>query len=300
MKLKAITDWLRDNQYEFSCVGENDVEVTGFSSLNSCNAGKITWVKKRENYEKLDDRSGITVAVVQDGLDLDIPNQIIAGNSKEVFFGILHHFWGTEKKQGFVGAGTFISPEAEIHPTAYIGYNCSIVGNVKIGANTVIENNVVIQDDVTIGERCYIQSQTVIGIAGYGYSKDPETGIKTMIEHFGGVRIGNDVFIASHVNIARGTIDDTIISDGVKIAPFTHIGHNNTVGENATIICANLFGSVKTGKDAYIVASTVQNQSQVGEHAVIGMGSIVTKPIPDNVVAFGIPAKVVKENNTDL
>ena len=300
MELKTIVLWLTESGYDFSFKGNDSCEISGFASLGSCEAGKITWVKKKENYEKLEDQSGITIAVVQDGLDLDIPNQIIAGNSKEVFFGILHHFWGTEKKQGFVGAGTYISPDAEIDPTAYIGYNCSIDGKVKIGANTVIENNVVIQGNVTIGERCHVQSQSVIGIDGFGYSKDPISGKKTMIEHFGGVRIGDDVFIASHVNIARGTMDNTVISDGVKIAPSTHIGHNNFIGENATIICSMIYGSCKIDKDSYVTASTIQNQLTVGEHTVIGMGSVVTKPIPDNVVAFGIPAKVTKENNTDL
>lgn len=300
MRIESVVKWLTENGYKISYKGDFNAEICGFASLNTCEDGKITWVKKKENYEKMDDHSGVTVAVVQEGLELDVPNQIIAANSKEVFFAILHHYWGSERQRGFIGEGTFISREAEIDPSAYIGYNCSIVGNVRIGANTVIENNVVIQGRVTIGERCYIQSQSVIGIDGFGYSKDPETGEKTMIEHFGGVKIGNDVFIASHVNIARGTIDDTVIMDGVKIAPSTHIGHNNHIGENATIICANLFGSVTTGKDAYIVASTIQNQSVVGAHSVIGMGSVVTKPIPDNVVAFGIPAKVTKENNTDL
>ena len=72
------------------------------------------------------------------------------------------------------------------------------------------------------------------------------------------------------------------------------------VGANATLICSKLFGSVETGSEAYIVSSTIQNQSKVGANTVIGMGSVVTKPIPDNVVAYGIPAKVIKENDTDL
>ena len=300
MEINEITRWLEENGYKYTFVGNQRTEVSGFASLSSCKTGDITWVKKKENYDKLMNRSGVTVAVVQEGLKLDIPSQIIALNSKEVFFAILHHFWGTEKENGFIGEGTFISQEAEIDPTVYIGHNCCIDGNVKIGAKTVIENNVVIQGNVTIGERCYIQSQTVIGIDGFGYSKDPETGKKTMIEHFGGVSIGNDVFIASHVNIARGTIDDTVICDGVKIAPTTHIGHNNYIGENVTVICSLMYGSVKTGKDTYISASVIQNQTTIGKHSVIGMGSVVTKHIPNDVVAFGIPAKIAKENNTDL
>lgn len=300
MKLKIITDWLEESGYEFSFKGDYNSEVSGFAALDSCGDGKITWIKKRENYEKLSDPSVVTTAVIQEGTELEIPNQIISANSKEMFFAILHHFWGEEKQKGFVGQGTYISKEAVIDPTVYIGYNCSIVGNIRIGADTVIENNAVIQGNVTIGERCHIQSGAVIGIDGCGYTKDPVTGKKTMIEHFGGVRIGNDVFIASHVNIARGTIDDTVISDGVKISPCTLVGHNNFIGENVTVISSNLFGSVKIGKDSYIVASTIQNQSEIGEHTVIGMGSVVTKSIGDDLIALGTPAKALKKNDSDL
>lgn len=300
MTIHEITKWLEESGYPFSFSGDEAAEVSGFASLSNCEAGKLTWIKKKENYDQLPDRSTVTIAVVQSGISPDVPNRITTEHSKEVFFAILHHFLGRKIQEGFVGEGTVIAEGAVIDPTAYIGYNCSIVGDVRVGAHTVIENNVVIQGRVSIGERCHIQSQTTIGIDGFGYSKSFVTGKKTMVDHFGGVSIGNDVFIASHVNIARGTIDDTVIENGVKIAPSTHIGHNNVIGENATIICSNMFGSVKTGSGAYISASTVQNQAAVGSNTVVGMGSVVTKSVPDNMVAFGIPAKVIKENDTGL
>ena len=33
----------------------------------------------------------------------------------------------------------------------------------------------------------------------------------------------------------------------------------------------------------------------IGENAIVGTGSVVTKDIPDNCVAVGVPAKIVKE-----
>ena len=300
MKLSEIVNWLKKEKFEFRVSGDTETVIDGFASLENCYGNKLTWIKKKENYCSLSDQSKVKIAVVQEGLELAIPNVIIAENSKEVFFAILHHFWGKKKVPGFIGKGTVIEGNTVIDPSVSIGCNCSIVGDICIGAGTVIENNIVISGKVFIGENCHIQSCTVIGEDGFGYSKDADSGKKTMIEHFGGVRIGNDVFIGSHVNIARGTIDDTVLEDGVKVSPSTHIGHNNYVGENVTVICSNLFGSVKTGSGSYITASTVQNQCKVGENTVIGMGSVVTKEIPDKVIAFGIPAKVVKENNSEL
>ena len=160
----------------------------------------------------------------------------------------------------------------------------------------MIEDNVVIRNRVSIGCNCIIQSLAVIGIDGYGYFEDASQ-MKTMLRHFGGVVIEDRVFIGSHTNIARGTIDDTVIRSGTKIAPSTHIGHNNYIGENAAIICSQLFGSVQVGDNAYVTASVVRNQKKVGKNVVVGMGSVVTKDVEENRVVLGVPAREIRVND---
>lgn len=300
MKIRKILDWLDNRGFAYDFTGNEDVEITGFSSLASYAENTITWLKEETIYDTLGRPSHIACAVVQTGVKVEFNNVISTDVSKEMFFSILSRFWGEKRCEGSIGIGTVISEEAVIDPTVSIGCNCSIVGNVVIGPHTVIEHNVVLQGKVSIGQNCHIQSGVVIGISGYGYSQDPQTKCKTMVEHFGGVRVGNDVFIGSHVNIARGTIDDTVIGNGVKIAPFTHIGHNNFIEDDVSIICSNLYGSVRIGEGAYITASTIQNQMRVGKDTVIGMGSVVTKPIREHMIAYGIPAREMKENNSGL
>ena len=296
MKLKTITQWLIERGYVFSFKGDNNCEISGFASLDSCEAGKITWVKKRENYEKLEKKSGITVAVVQDDLDLDIPNQIIAPNSKEIFFSILHHFWGTKRKKGFVGTGTYISPEAEIDPTAYIGYNCSIDGKVKIGPNTVIENNVSISSDVEIGEDCLIHSGVVIGADGFGFAF-AEDGLPIKVEHFGGVIIGNRVEVGANTCIDRGTIENTVIYDDVKIDNLVHIAHNVILFKGSVVVAgAIVCGSAQLGEDSYVApGGIIKNQLSVGKNAFVGLGAVVTKPVDEYSVVAGVPAKEIRK-----
>lgn len=300
MKLERILGWLKSSGYDFVFSGDDQVEIDGFSSLLHYRENSLTWIKREENYSNAGQALNIACGVVQSGVKVNFKNKIVTDNSKEIFFSILHEFWGEKEIEGVVGEGTVISDNVSIDPTAIIGCNCSIAGNVVIGAHTVIENNVVIQGRVQIGRNCHIQSLASIGISGFGYSQEPGTKKKTMIEHFGGVCIGDDVFIGSHVNIARGTIDDTMIGNRVKIAPSTHIGHNNVIEDDTAVICATLYGSVKIGKGSYITASTIENQMTIGDNTVIGMGSVVTKPIGDNVIAYGIPAKSVKENDSGL
>lgn len=300
MKVEEILNWLDGEGCVYDFTGKRDVEIGGFSSLAHYAEGTITWIKDEKSYRSSGRMDGIACAVVKKGVKTECSAVIETENPKKVFFAVLHHFWGEKRTGGSVGEGTVLSGKIEVDPTATIGCNCSIVGDVRIGAHTVIEHNVVIQGRVRIGENCYIQSGAVIGIDGFGFSKDPKTKRRTKVEHFGGVEIGDDVFIASHVNIERGTIDDTVIGSGVKIAPSTLIAHNNVIGEDTIIISSALYGSVKVGARSYIAASTIENQMVIGEDTVIGMGSVVNTPIGDHVIAYGTPARVIRENDSDL
>lgn len=300
MKAEEILKWLDTQGYPYTFRGKRDVEISGFSSLANYVEDTITWMKD-EKSSRLSEGGGVVAcAVVKRGVQADCRAVIETENPKEVFFAILRNFWGEKRIEGSVGEGTVISKGALIDPSAVIGCNCSIVGDISIGAHTVIEHNVVIQGRVRIGANCYIQSGAVIGIAGFGFSKDAKTKRRTRVEHFGGVEIGDDVFIASHVNVERGTIDDTVIGSGVKIAPSTLIAHNNVIGEDTIIISSALYGSVKVGARSYIAASTIENQMVIGDDTVIGMGSVVNRPIGDRVIAYGTPARVIRENDSDL
>ncbi len=300
MKVEEILEWLEGQGYAYAFTGKTDVEIEGFSSLANYRENTITWIKNEKNYHNAGRIDGVACAVVQRGVKTDYTTVIEADNSKEVFFAILRNFWGEKRVEGSVGEGTVLSEEAAIDPTVIIGCNCTITGNVVIGAHTMIGHNVVIQGRVKIGENCYIQSGAVIGTDGFGFSKDSETKHWTRVEHFGGVEIGNDVFIASQVSIERGTIDNTVIGNGVKLESHTLIAHNNEIGEDTIIISSALYGSVKVGARSYIAGSTIENQMVIGDDTVIGMGSVVNTPIGDHVIAYGTPARVIRENDSGL
>lgn len=295
IKIKEIEDYLKNKKFGFEIDGNKEEIVLGFSSLENYQDKTLTWINSKKKVSKLP--SNISACVIQNGVEAEADVKIIAENSKEVFFSILEEFWGGEdENESSIGKGSVIGKNVQLGERVRIGYNCSIIGEIHIGAGTVIGDNVVIRNKVSIGQNCVIQSLSVIGEDGYGYSENANH-VKTMVRHFGGVIIEDDVFIGSHTNIARGTIDNTIIKKGVKIAPSTHIGHNNYIGENVAIVCSELFGSVKVGSNSYISSSVIRNQLKIGENVIIGMGSVVTHDIPDNKVALGSPARIIRENN---
>lgn len=92
----------------------------------------------------------------------------------------------------------------------------------------------------------------------------------------GPVRIGNDVNLAQGIVVSglnhnyRDTTR-TINEQGISTSPIA-IGDNVWIGANAVITAG----------------------VSIGKHCVIGAGSIVTKNIPDNSVAVGNPAKIIK------
>lgn len=250
----------------------------------------MTWIKDDASKLTMPDQANVILAIVQDGIKTNAQNTITTGKSKYVFFTIIERLFTDETKFDRIGKGTIIEGNVSLGKNVVIGANCVLQGNIKIDDDTTIEHNVVIINNVTIGKSCYIQSGVYIGHDGFSYTID-ENNRKTMVKHFGGVRIGDNVFIGPDVNIARGTIDETVIGNGVKIAPSTHIGHNNVIEDDAVIICSLLYGSVKTGKNAYISASAIRNQCVIGDNSIVGMGSVVTKNVDPNITVVGSPAK---------
>jgi acetyltransferase-like isoleucine patch superfamily enzyme len=48
------------------------------------------------------------------------------------------------------------------------------------------------------------------------------------------------------------------------------------------------------------MGSSIIHNCKVGKNVLIGAGSVVLKNIPDNVVVFGNPAKIIKKNNNKI
>ena len=106
----------------------------------------------------------------------------------------------------------------------------------------------------------------VQGVKGLKLGKKTDIGAFTYINATNGVEIGDNVQIASHCSIySISTIDGK--KGKVVIKENACIGSHSVVMPGVTI----------------------------GKNSIIGAFSFVNKDIPDNVIALGVPAKVVKE-----
>ena len=288
-----------------SFLGKEVIEVKG--SYENCfidnipdaqhvEESSLDWVNSsKANKQEIAENSPAKVLVVDETIAY---STTLAGKGKvllvvkkprPIMAKIATHFFVEKKKSGIHPSAT-ISEEAEIAPTAHVGAGC-VIGKARIGSNTVLMPNVVVYDDVTIGDNCLVQAGAVIGTDGLGCVRD-ENGKLTKFPHLGGVIIGNDVEIGANCQIAKGAFSDTIIENGCKINGLCFIAHNGHLEENVwitgdTMLC----GSVHVKKNTTIFSNViVREQRQIGEKAVVGMGAVVTKNVPDGETWIGSPA----------
>ena len=144
----------------------------------------------------------------------------------------------------------------------YVGENVTIYDFVnaygcKIGSNTKIGTFVEIQRNVEIGENCKVSSHTFI---------------------CEGVHIGRGVFIGHNVSFINDLHPSAVNQDGTMqmnkdwTLVETFVGDFSSIGTSSTIL-----GGIK-----------------IGQYALIGAGSVVTRDVPDNAVVVGNPAKIIR------
>jgi len=102
-----------------------------------------------------------------------------------------------------------------------------------------------------------------------------------------GLNIMHNVFISNDVIIGEGTLlnNSSLLHHDVQIGKYCEISPR---------VC--LTGGVLLGDFTFIGASSVIiPKIKIGKNCIIGAGSVVNKDIPDNSLAVGVPAKVIKE-----
>ena len=143
-----------------------------------------------------------------------------------------------------------------------------------------------------IGKNCTIQSGSIIGGKGFGFTLKTKVEIK----HIGNVVVGNFVDIGSNTTIDRATIDSTVIDDNVRIDNLVQIAHNVYIGQN-TIIAGQtgISGSTQIGNNCLIGGQVgIAGHLIIEDNVTIAAKSGVTKNIKKNSIIAGFPAVDIK------
>lgn len=145
---------------------------------------------------------------------------------------------------------------------------------------------------ISVGCNVSVGANCSIGLPGFENDK-AENRESFLFPHIGNVIIESGVEIGSNTCIDRGSLDSTVISKNVKIDNLVHIAHNVIIHKNALIIAnAMIGGSTTIGAGSWISpSSSLLNKIEIGEGAIVGMGSVVLKNVEPNAKVAGVPAK---------
>jgi acetyltransferase-like isoleucine patch superfamily enzyme len=134
-------------------------------------------------------------------------------------------------------------------------------------------------------------------VNAYGCSIDDGSKVGAFVEIQKGSSIGKNCKISSH----------TFICEGVHIEDNVFVGHNVTFINDRFPRATNADGSLQTDADWHVEETrickgaslgssvTVLCGITIGENAIVGAGSVVTKDVPANTVVAGNPARIMKK-----
>ena len=149
-----------------------------------------------------------------------------------------------------------------------------------------------IAPDVKLGKNVCIRDFTNL----YGCEIGDDVKIGTFVEIQKGVKIGNRCKISSH----------TFICEGVTLEDDVFIGHNVTFTNDRYPRATNGNGRLQTDADWDCIRTLIKRGASIGsgttllcgitigENAMIGAGSVVTKDVPPGAVVAGNPARVIR------
>jgi UDP-3-O-[3-hydroxymyristoyl] glucosamine N-acyltransferase len=280
-------------------LGDAEVRISQIATLESARPDQISFLTNSKYRTQLASTHAGAVILSEAEADATILPRIISENPYAYFAkvsALLNPL--PESKPGIhagavIGAGARIDKTASIAATAVIGEGstigaysvvgegCCIGANVVVGSHARLYPRAVVYRDCVLGDNLILHSGVVIGADGFGFAMDGDHWIK--VPQIGRVVIGNDVEIGANTTIDRGTVNDTVIEDGVKLDNQIQIAHNVHIGAHTAIAgCVGIAGSTTIGKYCRIGGSA----------GILGHLNIV-----DNVeiAAFTLIGKSIRE-----
>jgi len=187
---------------------------------------------------------------------------------------------------------TYIGPEVTLGADTVVLANTHLEGKTSVGQGCRLGPNTRIRDSV-LGDACVVEASVLEGARlDERVEVGPFAHLRPGAHLMRGVHLGN-----------FGEVKDSTLGPGTKMGHFSYVG-NAEIGAQVNIgagtITCNFDGETKhpttIGDGAFIGSDTMLVAPvKVGKGARTGAGAVVTKDVPDDSVAVGIPARVIRK-----
>jgi UDP-3-O-[3-hydroxymyristoyl] glucosamine N-acyltransferase len=296
-------------RYGLELSGDPGLKILGVATLASATPGTLAFCSGPKYRRQLASTHATAVVLARDMLADCRVAALISPHPYAAYARIAAGMFPQAAVIGAVAAGASIAPGATVPASAWVGPNVAIGAGAVIGERCFIGPNCVIEEDVrlgedcrlqagvticrkvTVGARCLFKPGAVVGGEGFGFAQAPDGFVK--VPHLGGTRLGDDVEVGSNTTIDRGTIEDTVIEDGVKLDNLVQVGHNCRIGAHTMIAgCVGISGSTIIGRRCMIGGAVgIVGHLEIGDDVVVTGFSMVTHSLPGpGTYSSGMPA----------
>ena len=154
--------------------------------------------------------------------------------------------------------------EVFVHPTAIVEEGAQIGAGTKIWHHCHIRSTAVIGENSNLGKNVYIDDQVQIG-----------SGVKIQnnVSVYRGVQLEDDVFVGPSVVFTNDLYPRAFLDFGEEKITSTLVRKGASLGANSSILCG----------------------TEIGEYAMVGLGSVVLENVPPFELWVGNPARKSKD-----
>ncbi len=277
--------------------GDGARTVSAVATLQHAGPDDLSFLANRRYRRYLPStRAGVVVLAPEDAEFSPVP-VLISDNPYAAYAEAARLLFPPPPLQQGVHPSAVVDPAAQIDDSAWIGPHCvieadAVIGpRVQIGAACIVGRGsrvgeacrlvarVTILHGVTLGRRVTLHPGTVIGSDGFGMAN--VGGTWKPVPQLGGVLIGDDVDIGANTTVDRGTVEDTVIEEGVKIDNQVQIAHNVFIGAHTAIAgCVGISGSARIGRHCTLAGGVgIVGHLEITDHVHITAMSMVTRSI---------------------
>lgn len=181
-----------------------------------------------------------------------------------------------------------IDPKARVAPSIRIvpqEDNGKEYGPIEIGEDAIVRDGVVLSTGTRIGKRVLVGHNCVIR-RNFRIGDDSVLSHLVSVQH--DVQVGNVCRISSLTHLAGGALIEDRVQVGASVAT---IDSNVMRWPEKTELRGPIFrAGCRIGSGV-----TVLSGVEIGANTLIGAGSVVTRDMPENVIAYGNPAYVQRD-----